>query len=120
VDWYSRPPSTGDKKRVLYVNRVMVHRKGDFIYPVSLVATFDSGEVVRETWDGQERWHRWEWTREARLVSAEINSGQAIMLDTNPFNDSYVVKADTRATNKLGTYWMVITQWACHLLTWLV
>jgi hypothetical protein len=116
LDWYSKGP----KKDGPYLNRVFVHRKGDFIYPVTLVATFDNGEVVRETWDGQDRWHRWEWTRKAKLVSAEINTGQAILLDGNRFNDSYVVKADTKATSKLGTYWMVITQWASHLLTWLV
>jgi hypothetical protein len=120
LDWYTKPTGKEDKKDVSYLNRVLVQRKGDFIYPVTLVATFDNGEVVRETWDGQDRWHRWEWTRKAKLVSAEINSGQAILLDSNRFNDSYVVKADTKATSKLGTYWMVITQWASHLLTWLV
>lgn len=120
LDWYAKPTPKEDKKDVSYLNRVLVHRKGDFIYPVTLVATFDNGEVVRETWDGQDRWHRWEWTRKAKLVSAEINAGQALLLDANRFNDSYVVKADTKATRKLGTYWMVITQWASHLLTWLV
>jgi hypothetical protein len=120
MDWYAKPSPKENQKEVTYLNRVMVHRKGDFTYPVILVATFDNGEVIRETWDGQDRWHRWEWTRKAKLVSAEINQGQAILLDANRFNDSYVVKADTKATKKLGTYWMIVTQWASHLLTWLV
>lgn len=120
VDWYSKPSAKENKKDVPYVNRVMVQRKGDFVFPVTLIATFDNGEVIHATWDGQDRWHRWEWTRKAKLVSAEINPGQGILLDSNRFNDSYIVKDNTKATRKLGTYWMVMAQWASQLLTWLL
>jgi len=120
VNWYAKPQPKAKKGETPYLNQVLVHRKGDFVFTVDLIATFDNGEVVRESWDGQERWHRWQWTRNARLVSAEINPGQGVLLDLNRFNDSYRVKADTRATRKLGAYWMVITQWASHLLSWLV
>ncbi len=120
VEWYAKPTGPEKKGEVAYLSHAMVHRKGDFTFPVTLVATFDNGEVVKEAWDGQDRWKRWEWTKKARLASVEINPGQAILLDLNRFNDSYVVKADSRATTKLGTYWMGITQWASQLLSWLV
>ncbi len=120
ADWYAASGADAGKGAVSYRSEAMVHRKGDFVYPVTLVATFDNGEVVKESWDGQDRWRRWEWVRPAKLVSVEINPDQAILLDLNRFNDSYVVKADTRATSKLGTYWMTISQWASQLLAWLV
>jgi aminopeptidase N len=118
TEWYAKP-SSPSKPGARFDSQVIVHRKGDFVYPVTIQATFDNGEVVRERWDGQDRWHRWEWTKPARLVSAEVNADGAILLDLNRFNDSYTVSADSRATRKVGGYWTVLTQWASQLLSWL-
>lgn len=119
-DWFAKPGASSKKSEVVYTSQVIVHRKGEFTFPVTLVATFENGEVIREAWDGKDRWRRWEWEKATKLVSAEVNADGQLMLDGNPFNDSYVVKADTRAKSKLGTYWMAVSHWVGSLFSWLV
>ena len=103
-----------------YLNSVVVHRKGDFIFPVVLEARFENGEVVREQWDGRDRWRRFDWTKKSKLVSAEIDPDRAIPLDHDRFNNSWLLDSDRHATGKVAGYWMLLTQWLSQLLAWLV
>jgi Peptidase family M1 domain len=103
-----------------YASDVVVHRKGDFVFPVTLEVKFDNGEMIRERWDGEDRWRRFTWQKKAKLVSAEIDPDHAIVLDRDRFNNSWLGKPDARATRKLAGYWMLCTQWFAQLLSWLV
>ncbi|HJW09907.1 MAG TPA: M1 family aminopeptidase, partial [Holophagaceae bacterium] len=120
VDWFEKKQGPEKKGETMYRAMVVVHRKGEFVYPVTLTATFDDGSVERQAWDGAERWHRQEWDRKAKLVSAEVNADGGIVLDVNRFNDSRVVAPDGRATKKISNMWMVMTQWMGQLVSWLV
>ena len=102
------------------MDSVVVHRKGDFVFPVALEVKFDNGEIVRETWDGQDRWHHFKWLKKARLISAEIDPDHAIHLDHDRFNNSWLRNSDSHASGKLAGYWMILTQWVSQLLAWLV
>jgi hypothetical protein len=99
---------------------VVVHRKGDFVFPVTLEVKFDNGETLRERWDGQDRWRRYTWRKRAQLVSAEIDPDHAILLDRDRFNNSWLRDPDRHATIKIAGYWMLLTQWFAQLLAWLV
>jgi hypothetical protein len=103
-----------------YFNSVVVHRNGEFIYPVALEVKFDNGESLREHWDGQDRWHRFTWQKKAKLLSAEIDPDHAIHLDHDRFNNSWLDNPDSHATRKIAGYWMLFTQWFSQLLAWLV
>jgi len=117
LDWYSK---TDEKKGVtVYLNEVVVHRRGTFDLPVVLEAKFDDGATVRERWDGKDRWHRFAWQRTAKLVSAEVDPDHAYLLDRDPFNNSWTAKADRKATGKLAGYWTLLTQWLEQMLSWL-
>jgi hypothetical protein len=118
-DWYKKDSEKNDKS-VTYTNRVTVHRKGDFIMPVDVLVKFDDGSQVRERWDGQDRWHRFEYQRKSKLISAELYPGQNVPLDLHEFNNSYVEKSDGRATSKLVLYWTWVTQMFSHMISWLV
>jgi aminopeptidase N len=118
-NWYDKEGSTGEKK-ITYITGVTVHRKSDFVMPVDVLMKFDDGSQARERWDGQDRWHRFEYRKAAKLVSAEVYSGQNVPLDLHEFNNSYVVKADGRATSKIALYWTWMAQMFAHLLSWLV
>ena len=50
----------------------------------------------------------------------ELDPGHRIMLDRNYLNNSYVVTAQRGAIHKIATYWMFLTQFLAHLLSWLV
>ncbi len=59
ADWADKNAPKKEKKgETEYVSSVVVHRRGDFVLPVTLEVKFDNGEILREHWDGQDRWHR--------------------------------------------------------------
>ena len=116
ADWKA---ALAKKGTVPYDSIVVVHRKGDFVMPVHLEVKFDNGEVVHETWDGKERWHRFTWNKKAKLVSAEIDPSHQFMLDKDRFNNSYLAEPNGKATRKLTAYWMILTQWFGQMLSWL-
>ncbi|MGH9523225.1 MAG: M1 family metallopeptidase, partial [Terriglobales bacterium] len=99
---------------------VVVHRKGDFIFPTEIEMRFADGERVREHWDGADRWIRYSYTKKARLVSAEVDPDHRVALDVDFFNNSRLVTPDNHATRKLADYWMVMVQFFSGLGAWLV
>lgn len=103
-----------------YRSEIVVHRKGDFIFPTTVEMRFDDGERVREHWDGADRWVRYTYAKKARLVSAEVDPDHRVTLDVDVFNNSRLVKPETGATRKIANYWMMIVQFFAGLGAWLV
>lgn len=119
LDWYLENLPDERKGETSYRTMVLVHRKGDFIFPVDVLIKFDNGESVTEHWDGKDRWVRYTYDRKAKLVSAEIDPEHEVLLDKNFFNNSYVAEADTRATWKIVNYWTWVSQMLSQCLSWL-
>jgi len=119
LDWYAKMPLEEKKGETLYRTQVLVHRKGDFVFPTDLLIKFDNGESVTEHWDGKDRWVRYSYDKKARLVSAELDPEHAVLLDRNFFNNSYVEQEDARARWKIINYWTWLTQLLSQCLSWL-
>jgi hypothetical protein len=119
LDWYAKDPPKEKKGETMYRTMVLVHRKGDFIFPVDTEIKFDNGESVTEHWDGKDRWVRYMYDKKAKLVSAQIDPESAVRLDKDFFNNSYVSEEDTRARWKLVNCWTWITQMLSQWLAWL-
>lgn len=120
ADWADKNAPKKEKKgKTEYVSSVVVHRRGDFVLPVTLEVKFDNGEVLRDHWDGQDRWHRYTWQKKAKLVSAEIDPEHSILLDRDRFNNSWLADSKSHTSGKIAGYWMLITQWFAQLLAWL-
>ena len=119
LDWYVKNPPKEKKGETPYRTMVLVHRKGDFIFPVDVLIKFDNGESVTEHWDGKDRWVRYTYDKKAKLVSAQIDPGDAVRLDKDFFNNSYTKEGDTRASRKLLYYWTWVTQLVAQWLAWL-
>ena len=119
-DWTVKDPPKEKKGETAYRTQVLVHRKGDFVFPVDVLIKFDSGESVTEHWDGKDRWVRYTYDKKAKLVSAQIDPGNAVLLDKDLFNNSYVPEEDTRAHRKVLYYWTWVTQMLAQCLAWLV
>ena len=120
ADWAEKNAPKKEKKgKTEYISSVVVHRKGDFIFPVALEVKFDNGQTIRESWDGQDRWHRFTWQKKAELISAEIDPDHAILIDRDRFNNSWLRDPDSHATRKIADYWMLLTQWFAQVLAWL-
>ena len=107
-----------DEKNTVYQTNVTVHRKGDFIMPIDVEVRFANDEKVREHWDGQSRWARFSYQRNAKVTSVEIDPDHVIHIDHDNFNDSLVVDPGPKATHKLSTYWLFVTQWMSQAMAW--
>ncbi len=119
LDWYVKDPPKAKKGETDYRTQVVVHRKGDFLFPVDVVIKFDNGEAVSEHWDGKDRWVRYTYDKKAKLVSAELDPGTHVRLDKSYFNNSYVREENTRAKWKIVSYWTWFTQLLSQWLAWL-
>ena len=117
--WYDK--NTQEKPgETTYETQVILHRKGDFVFPVEAEVKFDNGENTRERWDGKDRWVRYVYRKKAQLQSVELDPEHGILLDSNYLNNSYVKDAQRRATMKIATYWMFLTQFFAQMMSWLV
>jgi len=61
VDWYKDNKDKKEEKKgeTEYQSEVLIHRKGDFIFPVEIAIAFDNGERLREHWNGGDVKDRW-------------------------------------------------------------
>jgi hypothetical protein len=118
VQWWLPQPK--DPKQILWRNAVHLHRKGDFILPVTVEIVFTDGTRIREHWDGIDRWTAFIYNRNAKIQSAEIDPDHTVLLDTNFFNNSYTRTPNGLPARKLTNLWLTLQQLAAQLTTWLV
>jgi hypothetical protein len=118
IQWWLPEPS--DKKKIQYLSTVYLHRKGDFILPVTAEIVFDDGTRIRERWNGVDRWTRFTYTRNARIVSAEIDPDHTVLLDKNFFNNSYTTRSNPLPARKLTNLWLSFNQLVAQLVAWIV
>ncbi len=119
IPWW-HPPENNKQ----YEDSVVIHRKGDFTLPVTVQVTFADGSRLRRQWDGgvsdQARWTRFTWTRNSRIVSAEIDPDHIVLLDKDFFNNSYSEQPNPIPARKLTTIWLAAQQLAAQLIAWIV
>ena len=118
VKWYDE--NLKEKKgETEYETQVILHRKGDFIFPVEAVVKFDDGSSTRESWDGKERWVRYVFRKKAQVESVQIDPAYQALLDSDLLNNSHVTDSQHAAVHKLTTYWIFFTQFLAQMLSWL-
>ena len=109
--------TSSDTEDETFINEIVVRRHGDGIFPVTILATLANGEQRRFAWDGAGRWHRVTLEHGSRVVSAQVDPEQILVLDTNFTNNSFTTEpAGPRAAAKWAATWMVWLQ--DQLLTW--
>ncbi len=118
ADWYYGPFASKGKD-VMYHTNVVLHRKGDFIFPEDVLIKFSDGSQQREHWDGKDRWVRYEYDRRARVSSVEIDPEHKVWLDVDLFNNSWRAEPDSGASRKISRYWTWATQFLAQALAWL-
>jgi aminopeptidase N len=90
---------------------VVVRRLGDARFPVDVVVTFETGEQVRERWDGQARWQPFEYIKPSRAVSVQVDPDRVLLLDTNYTNNSITLTPRARdAADRWALTWVVWLQ----------
>jgi hypothetical protein len=107
-------------KDTQFQDTVYIHRKGDFVLPVTLQVNFADGTHVREQWDGSDRWTRFSYTRSSHIASAEIDPDHVILLDKNFFNNGYSMRPNPVPARKLTNIWLSLQQLTAQLIAWIV
>jgi hypothetical protein len=117
ADWYKKDLKK-KKGETVYESTVMIHRRGDFVFPVDIEVKFDNGEKVREQWDGQDRWAKFHYVKKAKVDSVEVDPDHLIHLDRDNFNNSRMAKPKVAPAHKLTNYWTFLSQCFAQLLAW--
>jgi hypothetical protein len=118
LQWWLPEPK--EKKQIQYLSTVYLHRKGDFILPVTAEIVFDDGTRIRERLNGVDRWTKFTYTRNARIVSAEIDPDHTVLLDNNFFNNSYTTVSNPIPARKLTNLWLSFNQLVAQLVAWII
>jgi Peptidase family M1 domain len=117
VDWYKE--NLKEKKgETEYISSVWIQRKGEFVMPIDVEIKFDNGEKVREHWDGQDRWVRYEFRKKAKVESAEVDPDHKIIFDRNEFNNSKTAEPNSAPASKVTHYWEFVSQLFAQILAW--
>jgi hypothetical protein len=90
---------------------VVVRRYGEATFPVDVVTTFDNGERVKETWNGQERRAIYVYERPVRAATVQVDPERVLLLDVAYTNNSRTLTpSSAKASLKWSLKWMVWLQ----------
>jgi hypothetical protein len=88
---------------------VKLVREGEAVFPVEMKITLENGDVIREQWDGRDRWVKYEYTRASKAKSVEIDPEHKVLLDGSFADNSWVAKPDR----------LPFAKWGSNLLFWM-
>lgn len=95
------------------LSRVEVQRRGDWVFPVELLVTFEDGSTQMLYWSGEEGRRVFEFSGPAKVVSAQIDPHYKLALDTDWNNNSLTLRPDT---TPLWKYAAKVIFWIQNLL----
>lgn len=103
--------SKSEENRVnMYKNSVTVARKGEWVYPLDVLITFENGEEILEFWDGRERWKRFIYYKPVKLRSACADPDHKIVIDVNYLNNSRLREPAKATAAKYSLSLMLVFQ----------
>lgn len=79
----------------MHLSKVEVQRKGDWIFPVEVLVTFEDGTQQTLHWSGEEGLKIFEFWGSAKVVSAQIDPQRKIGLDIDLNNNSMTLHPQT-------------------------
>jgi len=115
------PVASGESgaEAVRYRNEVVVERLGTVALPVVVQATFDDGSMTRVTWDGRDRWQRFQFTGAQPIAWAVVDPDHDLSLDANWLNNSRMRRPGTRGLSRVVGAAASAFQSLFQLITWL-
>jgi len=94
-----------------YRSSVFVRRWGEAVFPIETRITFDNGEEVLESWDGESSWVRFNYLKNARVQKVEVDPQHKLVLDINQSNNTWVRQPQAKiASAKWASKWMIWLQ----------
>jgi hypothetical protein len=100
----------------VYKSSVLVERLGDFVFPVRLQVVFDDGTIVEESWEGVDRWKRFEFTGTNKVSAATVDPDGRIALDSNHLNNGRTVESEMSGVRRIVEGWRLAAEVLLDLL----
>jgi hypothetical protein len=109
------PKAKDERKGGPYDSEVTVRRLGGVRLPVEVLVEFEDGQQARETWDGEYRWTRFTYHRNAKVKKAMVDPEGKLAIDVDPSNNTWVEKTPEapRAALRWTARWVL---WVQNLL----
>jgi hypothetical protein len=108
-------PLRKENKLQIYKTEVLLKRLKEIKIPVEVLIELETGEKIKEIWDGQKRWHKIELETKSKIKSATIDPENKIVLDVDVNNNSLTTKPQDSVIFKLCSqylFWMeTLVQW---------
>lgn len=79
-----------------YRSVIELRHQGEVQLPVTVELRYEEGEPERRTWEGDERWARWEIVSASRLVEVAVDPDDVYALDASRLNNRLSVASDAR------------------------
>ena len=80
------------------------------MFPVDVVTTFDNGERVKETWNGQDRRVVYVYERPVRGATVHVDPDRLLLLDVAYTNNSRTLRPQAEDAS---------LKWSLKWMTWL-
>lgn len=109
--------SVAPTKEQRYRSEVVVERLGEVRMPVDIKVVFADGSESSESWDGQDRWQRFEYMGTQRVEYAIVDPDDKLPLDLDQLNNSRMRETGTRGIVRLAARWGFWFQNLLHFLT---
>jgi len=112
--WFGRKRNLSyhpaEKHHDHYISVVRLERLGDGVIPLDVMIGFNDGTTVIERWDGKEKYHDFKYIGSRKVLWAQIDPDQKILLDTNMMNNSLSLKPHRKLSLKWGTKFLFFIQ----------
>ncbi len=93
------PPD--QSKKVPFITDVVVHRKGEQVFPVVLRVVFADKSEKRESWNGADRWKRFTYEGSRPVAWAQVDPDDKVPLDVKRWNNGLRAEPDTAARMRI-------------------
>ncbi len=101
----------------IYESEVMVRRLGEVKIPVDVLVVFEDGTEIREKWNGQYRWKKFQYTSPSRIRMAVVDPDFKLVIDIDRTNNSKVRKPKKIGPLKWTSQWLLWLQHALEFFT---
>ena len=102
-----------------FTSDVVVHRRGELVFPVELRVVFDDGSERKEKWDGGRadglRWRRFHYEGEHKVRWAGIDPDDKISLDVRRINNALREEPDSAPRGRMTAGFSAVVS---TLLAW--
>ncbi len=99
-----------------YQTELVIERRGEVAWPLSVEVTFADGSLERGAWDGRYRWQRFRWETKSVAQSARLYPDHNMLLDLDTANNSARIEASAMPATTWGAHALYFVQTVLQLV----